>query len=272
MRAQELKSWLQQYDLMPKKSFGQHFLCQESTLQEIARCVLGNKVLEIGPGPGCLTVYLLQNPDRELIVVEKDPRFQAILHARAPRAQWICADALNLDWSAYTGFSVASNLPYNISVPLMLQYVQNARHLGPAVFMMQKEVADRITAQTSTKDYGRLSVMVQTFMDIQWVVDVPPAAFWPKPLVDSAVLMLTPKKPWPEVSFPRLSSLVAQAFANRRRMLHHNVRTTPETWVASGIDSRRRAETLSTAEFAILWQAISNHILLQKESSHVDAG
>jgi 16S rRNA (adenine1518-N6/adenine1519-N6)-dimethyltransferase len=269
MRAQELKVWLQQYNFLPKKSFGQHFLCQESILRGIAQCVVGNKVLEIGPGPGCLTSYLLENPDRELIVIEKDPEFRAILHARAPRAQWVCADALTLDWASYSGFSVASNLPYNVSVPLMLQYAQNGEHLGPAVFMMQKEVAERVVAKTSTKDYGRLSVMLQTFMDIQWVLDVPPAAFWPKPLVDSAVLIFTPKKPWPAISFQRLSSVVAQAFANRRRMLHHNVRIDPEIWGACGIDSRRRAETLSISEFSILLRSIIDHRPLHKESNHV---
>ncbi len=269
MRVPELKTLLQEYHLTPTKSFGQHFLCDDSVLEAISASVLGTKVLEIGPGPGCLTKYLLQVADRQVVMVEMDPKFQVLLGEKMPQAQWIHGDALQLDWSQYSGFSVVSNLPYNISVPVMLQYAQHAHHLESAVFMMQKEVADRVMAPIRTKDYGRLSVMMQTFLDIRWLMDVPPSAFWPKPAVDSSVLICTPKNPWPDISFKKLSSLVAQAFASRRQMLHHNVRISKETWLASGIDSRRRAETLETEEFALLLRTISDHTLPQ-EPDHVD--
>jgi 16S rRNA (adenine1518-N6/adenine1519-N6)-dimethyltransferase len=270
MRVPELKAWLQEYNLTPKKSFGQHFLCHEPILEAIAASVLGPKVLEIGPGPGCLTWYLMQVPDREVVMIEKDPKFQALLQARLPRAQWIHGDALELNWSNYAGFSVVSNLPYNISVPIMLNYAENAHQLGSAVFMMQKEVAERVMAKTHTKDYGRLSVMLQTYVDIRLLLDVPPRAFWPKPSVDSTVLMYTPKNPWPDISFKKLSSLVAQSFASRRQMLHHNVHIAKEIWAASGIDSRRRAETLEAEEFAVLLRTISAHAASNKERAHVD--
>lgn len=266
MRVSELKLWLQEYHLTPTKSFGQHFLCEDGILEAIAACVVGEKVLEIGPGPGCLTAYLVQAPNRHVIMVEKDPKFEMLLRDKIPQAQWIHGDALQLDWSQYAGFSVVSNLPYNISVPVMLQYAAQAHLLGPAVFMMQKEVADRVMAPIRTKDYGRLSVMMQTFLDIRWAMDVPPSAFWPKPSVDSCVLVCTPKKPWPEVSFKKLSSLVAQAFASRRQMLHHNVRISKEVWLVSGIDSRRRAETLDTGEFSLLLRTIAQYTLTQEAS------
>jgi len=270
MRVPELKSWLQEYHLTPTKSFGQHFLCHEPTLTGIASAVVGKNVLEIGPGAGCLTWHLAQPDDRQLIVVEKDPKFQALLHARIPGAQWVCQDALELDWSLYKDFFVASNLPYNISVPLMLHYAEHAYLLKGAVFMMQKEVADRVMAKTHTKEYGRLSVLMQTYVDMQWLMDVPPSAFWPKPLVDSAVLICTPKNPWPNIVFKKLSSLVAQSFSSRRQMLHHNVHVSKAVWEKSGIDSRRRAETLEKEEFAVLLQAIAGQNNAKKEVAHVE--
>lgn len=267
MRIPELKAWLNEYHLTPTKSFGQHFLCQETVLEAIAAAVVGSKILEIGPGPGCLTWHLMQRPTPEVVMIERDPKFEAILRARAPLAQWICADALTLDWSAYGGFSVVSNLPYNISVPLMLNYAQNAHNLGPAVFMMQREVAQRVVAKTHTKDYGRLSVMMQTYLDLHWLLDVPPTAFWPKPLVDSTVLVCTPKNPWPTVPFKKLSSLVEQAFGSRRQMLHRNLPWSKDLWAKSGLDSRRRAETLEPEEFATLVQALGEYAAVQQEKS-----
>lgn len=271
MRVPELKEWLQHYDLQPTKSFGQHFLCHEPTLQAISNCIQGKNVLEIGPGPGCLTEYLIQNPERTITVVEKDPKFQHLIHARFPQVRWIEMDALQLNWADYAGFFVASNLPYNVSVPLMLQYTEHAHLFTGAVFMMQKEVAERVKAQTRTKDYGRLSVMMQTYLDISWVMDVPPSAFWPKPSVDSTVLLMRPKHPWPVVPFKKLSSLVARAFFSRRKMLHHNIQLSADVWAASGIDSRRRAETLTYQEFTHLLKTITEQGQKDTEASDVES-
>lgn len=271
MRVPELKEWLQKYHLQPTKSFGQHFLCHEPTLERIASCVVGQKVLEIGPGPGCLTEYLVQCPDREVTVVEKDLNFETLINVRFPKVRWVGMDALQLNWTDYKEFFVASNLPYNISVPLMLQYTEHAHLFQGAVFMMQKEVAERVIAKISTKDYGRLSVMMQTYLDMTWVMDVPPSAFWPKPSVDSAVLLLKAKNPWPAVSFKKLSSLVARAFFSRRKMLHHNVQLSADLWAHSGIDSRRRAETLTPQEFTGLLQTISEHTGKAKEAVDVES-
>ncbi len=271
MRVPELKEWLQKYNLQPTKSFGQHFLCHEPTLQKISDCVEGKNVLEIGPGPGCLTEYLIQNPERNVTVIEKDPKFHDLIHTRFPTVHWIEMDALQLNWADYAGFFVASNLPYNVSVPLMLHYTEHAGLFPGAIFMMQKEVAERVNAQIRTKDYGRLSVMMQTYLDISWVTDVPPSAFWPKPSVDSTILLMRPKNPWPVVPFKKLSSLVARGFFSRRKMLHHNIQLSADVWGASGIDSRRRAETLTHQEFTHLLKTIAEHGQKDKEVLDVES-
>ena len=272
MHVPQLKEWLKAHDVQPQKSLGQHFLCHEPTLEIISACVTGDKVLEIGPGPGCLTQYLAQVPGRDVTVVEKDLKFQDLMTERFPLVHWVNMDALHLNWANYAGFFIASNLPYNISVPLMLQYTQQAHLFHGAVFMMQKEVADRVMAVPRTKDYGRLSVMMQTYLDITWVADVPPSAFWPKPSVDSTVLLFKAKQPWPAVSFKPLSSLVARAFASRRQMLHRNISLDRDVWVQSEIDSRRRAETLNPEEFLKLLKTMAEHSHRQHaEGSYVES-
>lgn len=251
MNVPQLKELLQRYGVSPNKALGQHFLCDQRILETIAQCIQGDNVLEIGPGPGALTALLARQSGRHLVLWEKDAQFQPLIAELCPSALWIQRDAMDIPWEEYAGYWIASNLPYNISVPIMLNYASKAHSakLGPAVFMMQKEVALRIMAKVNTSAYGRLSVMIQTFCHIQWVVNVPPAAFWPQPMVDSVVLQISPLPQQPGVLWNDLSGVVARAFSKRRKMIHHNMDLKPQEWQEVEIDRTRRAETLTIQEF-----------------------
>lgn len=255
MHVPALKQRLARYALGPDKAFGQHFLCHAPTLQAIAQAVHGAKVLEIGPGPGVLTEHLIQ-PERHLVLVEKDRRLQPLLKDHFPQAQLIIQDALDLVWSAFYGFTVVSNLPYHVSVPLILAYIAHSACMGPAVFMMQKEVADKILAPPHTKSYGRLSVMVQAFAQPRLLVRVPSSAFWPMPSVQSSVLCLTPHATPLPVTFQDLSPVVEKCFAQRRKMLRHAHLMTDQAWQTTGIDPCLRAENLPVKAFVHLTQCL----------------
>jgi 16S rRNA (adenine1518-N6/adenine1519-N6)-dimethyltransferase len=250
--ASPLRHLLDTYGLTPDKGYGQHFLCDQRVLDRIAGAVSGANVVEIGPGPGCLTQHLIRTPGRHVVVWEKDQRFEPLLRDMLAPAKGvvIMGDALTIPWDDYEGFHVAGNLPYNISVPLILRYVAaaGAHGLGPGVFMVQKEVADRLLARPHTKSYGRLSIMAQTYTRVSKIVAVPPASFWPRPKVYSCVVKMVPYAPNIAVSFDQLSHVVAKAFACRRKMLRHAFGDGP-LWERTGIDPCRRAETLTLAEF-----------------------
>ena len=256
MTRSELRQVLDQYHLSPHKQYGQHFLCDRRILEHTANAVQGTRILEIGPGPGCLTRHLMHVPDRHMVLVEKDVQFESLLRDLAPQAHLIMGDALHIRWCDYKGFGVAGNLPYNISVPLIVRFVKAAPldSLGPAVFMIQKEVADRLRARPSTKDYGRLSVMVQTYATVEKVVDVPPSSFWPMPKVRSCVVKIVLKNPCLPISFSQLEHVVHKAFACRRKMLRHAFKEAA-FWKNVSIDPKRRAETLTLEEFWTLTHA-----------------
>lgn len=253
MKRSDLRQILDQHNLNPNKNYGQNFLCDQRALQHIASITPAGPLIEIGPGLGSLTQHIMHTPCRSMVLWEKDTRFEQLLRnlVQSTSHTVVMGDALDIPWSQYPGFSVVSNLPYNISVPFILHYLSHAQscHLGSAVFMVQKEVADRLTAHPCTKSYGRLSVMAQTYADITKEFSVPPSAFWPVPKVHSCVIKITPRDPKIKISFDQLSDVVRQAFACRRKMLRHAFSHAPNMWSKLNIDPRRRAETLNLAEF-----------------------
>lgn len=178
-----------------KRRLGQHFLTDPRLLGRIADALgagAGDTVLEIGPGPGGLTAALAARAGR-VVAIEKDVDLLPALRARVPTATIIEGDALELDWRALAGeqFLVAGNIPYNITSPLIDKALDPPRP-ERIVFLVQKEVADRVTAAASDPDYGALSVGVQSVARAERLFTVPAGAFQPRPQVDSAVLRLTP--------------------------------------------------------------------------------
>jgi 16S rRNA (adenine1518-N6/adenine1519-N6)-dimethyltransferase len=248
-----------------KKRFGQHFLTDRHYLTRIADAIApkaADSMVEIGPGTGILTAELVPKLAR-LHVVEIDRDLATDLAARFPEDKLAIhrADALEFDFASLAApLRVVGNLPYNVSTPILFRVAAIADRLQDAVFMLQKEVVERMVAAPDTEAYGRLSVMLQYRFAMALLFRVPPGAFTPPPKVDSAVVLM---KPLP-AERPRardeelFAKIVMAAFSQRRKTLRNAVRSlvTAEAFARSGIDPQRRGETLSVAEFIALSDAV----------------
>jgi len=241
----------------PRKRFGQHFLHDPGVLKRIVEAIrpaAGDFIVEIGPGEGALTRPLLERVDR-LTVVEIDRDLAAGLPGRLPpgtpeRVQVLCADALELDFGAFpAGARIVGNLPYNISTPLLFHLARCAERLRDLHFMLQLEVVERMVAQPSTPEYGRLSVMLQTRFRMDKLFRVAPGAFRPPPKVDSAVVRLEPLPQPPACDPVRLEQLVRQAFSARRKTLRNALPLSSGNYDALGIEPTLRPENLSPFDY-----------------------
>ncbi|NBX85448.1 MAG: 16S rRNA (adenine(1518)-N(6)/adenine(1519)-N(6))-dimethyltransferase RsmA [Gammaproteobacteria bacterium] len=242
--------------IFARKRFGQNFLENTFVIEQIIHAFHlqpQDHVIEIGPGRGALTQYLLQALDN-LTVIEIDrDLFAKLQHfPNAHKLTGICEDVLNVDFSQFPPpLRIIGNLPYNISTPLMFHLLSFRQHIQDMMFMLQKEVVERIMAQPGDSHYGRLSVMFQSYCDAEKIIDVPPECFNPAPKVDSAVIYLAPKKNAPKIAFETLETIVSQAFGMRRKTLSNNFKSffSAEDWEHIGIDPSRRAQDLSLNEF-----------------------
>jgi 16S rRNA (adenine1518-N6/adenine1519-N6)-dimethyltransferase len=246
----------------PKKRFGQHFLTDRHHLARIVAAIdakRGDAIVEIGPGTGILTAELAPRVDR-LDVVEIDRDLARALEGRFPNVVVHAADALEFDFAALAReLRVVGNLPYNVSSPILFRMVEIAPRLRDCVFMLQREVVERMVAAPATSDYGRLSVMLQYRFAMALALRVPAGAFTPPPKVESAVVRMVPlgaDRPIArdEALFARL---VAGAFSQRRKTLRNAVRlfVSEEAFARASIDPSRRGETLSVKEFVALADA-----------------
>jgi 16S rRNA (adenine1518-N6/adenine1519-N6)-dimethyltransferase len=252
-----------------KRRLGQHFLTDPRILHRIADALdIGahDTVLEIGPGPGGLTEVLAGRAGK-LVAVEKDADLLPALRARVPGATIVEADALGADWHALAGpdFLVAGNIPYNITSPLIDKALAPPRPRR-IVFLVQKEVADRVGATPGSKSYGALSVGVQAVASAERLFTVPAGAFQPRPKVDSAVLRLTPL-PTPIVRNDEVEPfrrLVVGLFGFRRKQLGRGLREltgweparAEAALGAAGLEPTSRPETVSPTAFAALLHAL----------------
>ena len=248
-----------------KRRLGQHFLFDPRILARIADALEAepsDTVLEIGPGPGGLTTALAQRAGR-VVAIEKDRGLAAELQRRYPGITLIKGDALDLDWHEVAGpdFLLAGNIPYNITSPLIDRALESPMPRR-VVFLVQKEVADRVIAAPGTADYGALSVGVQAVAKAERLFGVPAGAFRPRPQVDSAVLRLRPAAA-PLVDSearPGFRRLVVGLFGFRRKQLIRGLRELTG-WDAGrvgkvlervGLDPIVRPESLDPAQFARL--------------------
>ena len=255
-------------DLIPaeraKKSLGQHFLRDERVLRRITDLLQVEKddqILEIGPGPGALTSLLRPLPWRRFVLIEKDDHY-ADEHRRLamPGMEVVSGDALRYPWQQLQGpWKIAGNLPYNIASPLMWDIVSMTPDMKRAVFMIQKEVAERILAPAGSKAYGALSVWMQSYCAVTKGFIVPPACFVPPPKVDSEVIVLTPVAPSLRPARPaQLAALLKVCFQQRRKQLQTILRrsfsekSARQALQSAGITPEQRPETLSPQQFQSL--------------------
>lgn len=261
-----------------RKSLGQHFLLDLNLTRRIARLaegrggLAGGTVIEVGPGPGGLTRGLLAGPAARVIAIERDARavqaLQPLVEAFPGRFSIIEADALTMDPGALLDAAgdpgrcwIASNLPYNISTQLTVQWAERPERIAGMVLMYQKEVADRLIAEPGGRDYGRLSVLAQWRFRIARGFDIGPRAFTPPPKVTSTVLIYeTRPEPLAPADLRLLSAVTAAGFGQRRKMLRQSLKGLGDAealLAAAGIEPTRRAETVSVEGFCALARALA---------------
>lgn len=249
----------------PKKHLGQHFLTDLSIAKRIAQAVTGHggaqKVLEIGPGMGVLTDFLLENP-QELYLAEIDQESIRYLEAKYPHLvdRILEGDFLKMDISKVfqEPFAIAGNFPYNISSQIFFRVLELRHQVTEVVCMLQKEVAQRIASPKGNKDYGILSVLLQAFYSIEYLFSVPPGVFNPPPKVNSGVIRLirneTKSLDCDESLFIKV---VKGGFGNRRKTLRNSLKSfqLPESLQGHPMLDLR-AEQLDVADFVFLTQKI----------------
>lgn len=276
------KEILKKHGFTFKKSLGQNFLTEPNILRKIVETAgidENTDVIEVGPGIGALTEQLARNA-AQVLAFEIDDRLLPVLQdtlAPYPNVTVVHQDVLEADLVKTTGevftkdlpIKVVANLPYYITTPIMMHFLESDLPVAEMVVMMQREVADRISAAPGTKAYGSLTIAVQYYMEAKLAFIVPKTVFVPQPNVDSAILKLT-RRPTPAVAVTDEQAffrLTKAAFQLRRKTLWNNLLhaygkdDATKAWLTKSleeadIDPKRRGETLSLAEFAALSNAL----------------
>ena len=263
-----LRTTVDAHGLLAQKSLGQNFLLNRNITDKIVSCSLsaqnlqnfqGSHVYEVGPGPGGLTRSVLCKEPDKLTVIEMDSRCISIMEELQSKSgnimEIINGDALQYDFSTPESSPkhIISNLPYNISVPLLSKWLQHIKSYQSLTLMFQKEVADRILAPIRCKDYGRISILAQLQCNIIRLFDLNPECFVPAPKIWSSVLLFQPKEKvlLPE-TISKLEKLTALAFSQRRKMIRQSLKNIPnfEAICAElGIATTSRPEEISPEQF-----------------------
>jgi len=214
--------------ILPKKSLGQNFLIDSQILNmivELGKIKSNDIVLEVGPGTGNLTEIILKKKPKKLVVVEKDKNLSLILKKRFNNEVEIINDnILNYNHDIYYNKKIIifGNLPYNISTQILTSWIKinNLKNFCKKfVLMFQKEVADRILADSNSKNYGRLSIISSWKMDIEKITDINPDSFFPRPKIKSSLLVFKPKNIYYKLENPRNLEHVTNIFFNQRRKM-----------------------------------------------------
>ena len=261
-----------------KKSFGQNFLVDGNHIAKIIAALnlqIDETVIEIGAGRGALTEGLVES-GASVIAIELEREMNAVLRDRFSdknNFQLVEADALRIDYSRFRipdskfQIKLVANLPYYISTAILQKLIEQREVFSKMILMFQLEVVERITAEVGNSERGFLSVLVQNYLEVNKLFDVPPSAFRPSPKVNSAVVRLTPK-PESGIKDDKLfREIVSAAFVQKRKTIFNNLKTAPpelrgklgdvnQTLANCGIAPNRRAETLTIDEWRCLCESL----------------
>jgi 16S rRNA (adenine1518-N6/adenine1519-N6)-dimethyltransferase len=238
----------------PRRRFGQHFLEAEAVLEQMAARLgyrAADRVVEIGPGEGALTRYLLA-ATANVTAIEIDRDLVVLLRQRFPALHVIQADVLKIDFEALLGpdLRVVGNLPYNISTPLLLRLLEWLPRLRDLHFLLQSEVVARLAAQPGTKAWGRLAVLAQYGADVEPLFDVAPESFRPSPQVNSTFVRITPRvDPPPLHSRAVFVNVLRLAFGQRRKTLRNALQSLEIDWSRAPVAPQLRADAVDVAGF-----------------------
>jgi 16S rRNA (adenine1518-N6/adenine1519-N6)-dimethyltransferase len=254
------------------KELGQHFLTDPaiaSGIADLGEIIPGERVWEVGPGPGILSAEILSREAR-LEAFELDRRMVALLQERfGTKIDLILTDILKLNWTRQielgsSPLKMIANIPYQITSPLLYMIQEHHQHFPHVVLMVQKEVALRLSAKPGVKDYGPLTIKLGLCYDIRTAFMVGRESFAPIPKVDSAVIVMRVRKDSPVIANPEsFAKVLTAAFAHRRKTLRNNLLPLvgriklQDLEQISGIDFSRRAETLDETEFIRLGDLVS---------------
>ena len=266
-----LKNIKNKYKIIPKKHLGQNFIFDQNILNKIISNILPIKnfnIIEIGPGPGGLTLAILKNKPKKVILIEKDSSFLKIINNILTeysdiKSSLIIDDFLNfnLEKNIDANTKIVSNLPYYLSTQILLKVLPFNDGIKEVMFTFQKEVADRITSQPNSKNYSRLSVIVQSVCDIKKRQNLPAKIFYPTPKVSSTVLTFVRKKKIIINNFKSLEELTKLAFNKRRKSIKNslkNINNISHFLKKLNIEDKLRPEQISVDEFCKLANLIYN--------------
>ncbi|MFM7542626.1 MAG: 16S rRNA (adenine(1518)-N(6)/adenine(1519)-N(6))-dimethyltransferase RsmA [Actinomycetales bacterium] len=263
--ALEIRAIADELDLHPRKSLGQNFVIDSNVCQKIARLARvesGDNVVEIGPGIGSLTLALLER-GATVVAIEVDPRLatklpNTLTNHGGEKFQVLTDDALAVTSLPISANKLVANLPYNISVPVLLHFLESFPEIRSGIVMVQSEVAERLAAKPGNKDYGAPSAKAAWWAKVELSDSVSRKVFWPVPNVDSSLVAFQRVEPIDrdETLRKRTFRIIDLAFGKRRKMLRAslselfgNSKTTEAALQSIGIDPTLRGESLSISDF-----------------------
>lgn len=271
----QVKDLLQKYDINPRKSLGQNFVVEPNTIRqiiELASIEADDFVIEVGPGIGSLTSSLLEVAGHVTAIEVDDALVRVLTDLLRPednRFRLVNADVMNLDVNELLAarnesWKLVANLPYNISVPLICDFLERVPVITKMTVMVQKEVAERLVAKTGEKAFGLPSLKIQYFAEVKKIADVPPSVFLPKPKVDSSLVQIERREKYvTSANYDVLFELAKRSFSQRRKMLRRSLKETFDLndFESAGIDPTRRAEDITLEE----WGALTNQLIRKQE-------
>ena len=271
----QVKDLLQKYGISPRKSLGQNFVVEPNTIRqiiELASIKPDDFIIEVGPGIGSLTSSLLEVAGHVTAIEVDDALVRALTDLLQPednKFRLINADVMNLDVNELLAtrnesWNLVANLPYNISVPVICDFLERVPVITKMTVMVQKEVAERLVAKTGEKAFGLPSLKIQYFAEVKKIADVPPSVFLPRPKVDSSLLQIERReKCLIDANYDVLFELAKRSFSQRRKMLRRSLKETFDLndFESAGIDPTRRAEDITLEE----WGALTNQLIRKQE-------